>query len=120
MNYPSIKTIAAGLRIDGGMARTVREVLDGTLDPCDVSPQAAAYQQQCYHPPAKHELKLYAINELLGAHGVEYIDSGSGVNSPAMHYINTGDTYTATVLRLAGGRYRIGCWGDIVERGHYA
>jgi hypothetical protein len=120
MNYPSIKTIAAGLQIDGHTARTIREVLDGTLDPCDVSPQAAAYERQCYHPPANYLLKLYAINELLQAHGVEYVPAGAGRHSPAFEYVNMGDTYTATVLRLTGGRYRIGCWGDIVERGNYA
>jgi hypothetical protein len=30
-------------------------------------------------------------------------------------YLNTGDTYTPTLVR-ACGRYRIACWGDVAER----
>jgi hypothetical protein len=50
--------------------------------------------------------------------GVERIDAGHGRRSPAITYLNSGDTYDCTVLYV-NGRYRAGCWGDIVERGRY-
>jgi hypothetical protein len=55
----------------------------------------------------------------LGTFGVEYINKGSNRRSPAIDYLNTGDTYAVTLLYV-NGRFRVGCWGDIVERGNYA
>jgi hypothetical protein len=116
-NYPSIRAIAAGLNITGGEARVIREVIDGTLDPCDVSPAADAYRRQCHNPPDRYLLKLYAINELIKGSGVEYLQPAEGSRSPGVEYVNLGDPYVTTVLRIAGGRYRIACWGDLAERG---
>lgn len=59
-----------------------------------------------------------AIDGFLGTHGVEYIPQGHNSKSPAITYCNTGDSYGVTVLYV-NGRYRIGTWGDIVERGNY-
>jgi hypothetical protein len=54
----------------------------------------------------------------LGTFGVEYIPAGRGARSPEVTYLNTGDTYELTILYIRG-RFRVGCWGDIVERGNY-
>lgn len=54
-----------------------------------------------------------------GTFGVEHIDKGSNRRSPEIEYLNTGDTYDLTVLYV-NGRFRVGCCGDIVERGDYA
>lgn len=54
----------------------------------------------------------------LGTFGVEYIQAGQGERSPAIDYLNAGDTYSDTVLYY-NGRFQVGCWGDIVERGNY-
>ena len=62
---------------------------------------------------------LEKINDIMGGYGVEYIPAGSGSCSPAIEYVNMGDTYDTTVMWV-NGRFRIGCWGDIVERGNYA
>ena len=64
------------------------------------------------------ETTLGKISDLIGGHGVEYIASGSGPRSPAITYVNMGDTYDTTVIWV-NGRFRVGCWGDIVERGSY-
>lgn len=58
------------------------------------------------------------IDSILGTHGVEYIPAGHNAKSPAITYCNAGDAYATTIL-LVNGRFRIGCWGDIVERGNY-
>lgn len=59
------------------------------------------------------------INDIMRGHGVEYIPAGSSSRSPAIEYVNMGDTYDTTVMWVRG-TFRIGCWGDIVERGAYA
>lgn len=61
---------------------------------------------------------LDRISDILNAHGVEYIPEGKGKRSPSITYVNMGDTYDTTIL-VVNGRFRVGCWGDIVERGNY-
>ena len=65
------------------------------------------------------DLKLAMANEILGTHGVEYIGLGHNSHSPAITYCNTGDTYAWTLLYIHGTGYRVGSWGDLVERGNY-
>ena len=62
--------------------------------------------------------RLEAIDKILETFGVEYQRPGRGQRSPAFYYCNTGDSYASTILKV-NGRYRVGCWGDIVERGNY-
>ena len=54
----------------------------------------------------------------LGTFGVEYIAKGHNQKSPSITYLNSGDTYNLTILYVKG-QFRVGCWGDIVERGNY-
>lgn len=61
---------------------------------------------------------LSRIDRILRGFGVEWIEPGNNARSPGIDYVNMGDTYETTVL-LIKGRFRIGCWGDIVERGNY-
>lgn len=71
--------------------------------------------------PLKRPVPRYtmdAINRIMNSNGVEYIPPGNNSRSPGIMYINEGHTYTTTVL-FVNGRFRLGCWGDIVERGNY-
>lgn len=61
---------------------------------------------------------MVKIDSILGTHGVERIPRGRNKRSPAITYCNTGDAYGTTVLYV-NGRFRIGSWGDLVERGNY-
>jgi hypothetical protein len=54
----------------------------------------------------------------LGTFGVEYIPEGHNAKSPAIDYLNTGDTY-ATTLLYVNGQFRVGNWGYYVEQGDY-
>lgn len=54
----------------------------------------------------------------LGTFGVENIHEGRNKKSPAIDYLNTGDSYEMTLMYIRG-RFRVGSWGDIVERGNY-
>lgn len=97
--YPSIQTL---MRIDGvtqEIARQVRVIMDGPRT-------------------VEGRTRMERIDAIIGTHGVEYIPAGRGAQSPAITYCNTGDTYGVTVLRV-NERFRVGCWGDWVERGHY-
>ena len=110
MRYPSIKSIERDLT-----SRYTHEWL---------SPHLAA---RCIReametlPVTNHRNKpsaMQVINDLLGLNGVEYIPEGRNSRSPAILYCNAGDPYDVTMLYV-NGSYRIGCWGDIVERGDY-
>lgn len=63
-------------------------------------------------------LNIQAIFSDLGTFGVEHIAAGRNAKSPAIDYLNTGDSYELTILYIRG-RFRVGCWGDIVETGNY-
>lgn len=70
------------------------------------------------------ERKLSLINKLMDGYGVEYVDDqnkGQNVgryseSSAAAMYVNTGDTYSPTVLYdVDAGKFRLTSWGDFVE-----
>ncbi len=79
-------------------------------------------------PEYQHSHKSFALRDALlaaekqyvdcGTFGVEHIGRGKNSRSPAIEYLNAGDTYATTVL-FVRGQFRVGCWGDIVERGNY-
>lgn len=62
---------------------------------------------------------LEKISDLIEGYGIERIEPGYNSRSPGILYVNMGDTYDTTVLVIRG-RFRVGCWGDVVERGNYA
>lgn len=82
--------------------------------------QVAEIRYQMTRPEANIfvDRGMSAINLVLGTHGVERVPRGRDEKSPAIMYCNTGDTYGTTVLYV-NESYRIGAWGDIVERGDY-
>ena len=98
MGYPRPSTIAETLDLDSRKADRIRAIL----------------VDECEGPTPK----LETINEVLGMYGVEYISEGRNQKSPSIMYCNTGDPYNPTVM-LIRGRFVLGCWGDIVERGNY-
>jgi len=62
---------------------------------------------------------LEDISAILDQFGHETIQAGSNARSPRIDYVNTGDTYSVTIL-FVRGKFRVGDWGSIVERGNYA
>lgn len=78
-------------------------------------------------PEYRHAHPSFAVRDAMlvaesqcetGTFGVEHIERGHNQRSPAIDYLNAGDTYSMTLLYV-NGRFRVGCWGDIVERGNY-
>jgi hypothetical protein len=111
---PSIKALETAFP---GKGKQLRELLT-SADAVRNHPAAIERERTAYHPHALSTLRLEALNAVLETYGVEHIPAGIGAKSPAIDYCNTGDTYAVTSLRV-NGRYRIGSWGDIVERGNY-
>lgn len=83
---------------------------------------AGAYRRdkESYYPHDTYVLKLEALNDVLGTHGVEYIPAGRGSRSPAMEYLNTGDLYNTTIVYFPERQiWLVTCVGDLIERGNY-
>lgn len=139
MNCPSVKTIAKIEWLDKvgdakQIAKKVRKILtdDETAEymqyiyaeGCQDEALSAAYPatiaelRGMYSKPTRVHVKMLMLDELLHTYGIEYIPAGRNRKSPSITYLNTGGTYTTTIM-FVRGQYRVGNWGDIVERGNY-
>jgi hypothetical protein len=76
-------------------------------------PNVRDYNLQCHNRPGTRRLRMMAIDAAIGTHGVEFLGT-SRYSGQHVHYCNTGDAYTATVI-FSGNCLRVGCWGDLVE-----
>lgn len=112
---PSIKTLDAAFP---GKGKELRLALE-SIAYCDSLPVVQDLIRSCYHRPSTSHRRMVALDSIAETMGVEYIAEGEGSKSPAIEYLNTGDTYTPTILYV-NGSYRVGSWGDLVERGSYA
>jgi hypothetical protein len=122
-NLPSVKTLRKIVGDSPEKARLLRKVLEARngedLNALgDNFPHTDAYIRACFNPPSVHVIQMEMADEVVGTYGVEYIPKGRNERSPAIEYLNTGDTYGLTLL-FVDGRYRVGSWGDLVERGDY-
>jgi len=61
---------------------------------------------------------LNKIGRIMGHPEVCSIPKGNNAKSPAIYYVNAGDTYSTTMMWV-NGRFKVGNWGSIVERGNY-
>lgn len=120
MRLPSIKRLEEGLNICRDQAKQVRRILEcrNVEAVCALSERAASHARDCFGRSPLQYVKLLACDAILETHGVEFIAKGHNKRSPSIEYCNTGDTYAATLMWM-NGRYSVGCWGDVVERGHY-
>lgn len=112
---PSVKTLESAFP---GKGKELRKLLTDN-DAVNKSEAVQQWVKQCYNPPAMSEKRMLALNECLEGYGVE-CTRGNSEHSPSFEYINMGDTYNTTIVRFEDGRYRVTCWGDIVEKGNYA
>lgn len=72
--------------------------------------------------------RMDRINAVVKGYGVEYIPRGHNEKSPSITYVNRGDPYTPTIMKVGRGhrslgpkwrKLTVGKWGDRVERGRY-
>ena len=75
-------------------------------------PECQKRLSECYHPPKTWDLRMTALDAICdGSYGLESFETNKGF----CDYLNTGDSYSPTLLRF-NGQYRVACWGDIAER----
>lgn len=106
---PSVKALLKLTQSDVTLARTVKRLLlakRAELEDAIPGHDAVRYG---HDTPS---LRMEAISEALGMHGVEEFRTRNGTR---VLYCNAGDTYAPTLLRV-GGHYRVGTWGDVAER----
>jgi len=93
---PSRKTLDAAFP---GLGKQLRLLLDSDQAVKD-NPAVIAWCKQCYHEPKMHEKRLCALDNVAGTYGVEYVRQGHNQKSPSFHYLNTGDLYNTTLVRV--------------------
>lgn len=106
---PSVRTLRA---VFGDNAKQARAILEMSRDQLEALPAGQSRVQECYNPPATYDLRMTCLNALGETYGVEafQVDDGTWCD-----YLNVGDPYRSTLVRFRG-RYRVACWGDIVEK----
>lgn len=111
---PSIRTLD---RTFPGHGRALRRLLEDDRAVRE-HPAAIARRRECLHPPSLLDQRLHALNAEAETHGVEYIAhrDDSWREALGLEYLNTGDTYTPTLLfDHLRGSWRVCSWGDVVE-----
>jgi hypothetical protein len=76
------------------------------------------FREKCPWGDKRPTITLEKINTIMDGCGVETIPHGHNQKSPAIMYVNVGDPYHLTVMWY-NGSFHVGCWGYIVEQGHY-
>lgn len=92
----------------------IKKIILGLNDP-EKYEAVRNWRDRLYSEPLDYELKLRAIDSIMDAHGVEVLiadETGKAIAS----YVNTGDTYSATVLYdLENEEFLVTSWGDFYE-----
>lgn len=84
-------------------------------------PATNYWLNSCYNLPRRKEIKMEALNELLQCCGVEAISvEGEFIDSYnrdiVATYLNTGDTYSPTILYdNRNSVFKLTSWGDFYE-----
>lgn len=105
---PSVKTL--GLVFDN--PTEARRILGLSRGELRQHPAGAARHGECHTPPTTEDIRMHVLNSLdPGLHGVEAFKLKRGW----VDYLNTGETYAATLIRH-DGRYRVQSVGDFIER----
>lgn len=115
---PSKKALIDVLNITPEQADTVRGLIRGEIRTRDAErfPRSNAHFARCHHEPRRLDRILACLDECLGTHGVEILGDVRTYGPPA-EYLNTGDTYSPTILfdRIADN-FKLTSWGDWFER----
>ena len=107
MITPSIKALRT-ITSDLTAARRAKAILNMSRAELEVLPAAAARIRECYNPPSTPDLRMTVLDDLLCTHGVEAFRLRDGSN---VMYLNAGDTYTPTIVRMRGNYY-VRDWGS--------
>ena len=111
MNFPTVKSLRQIHDADHALMREIGK--SNCRDKIMSLSTDAAQAVKSAHGriPLRH-LRMIALNQAARTHGVEYLETK---RHGVIEYLNTGDTYAATLVRFPSGFYTIKSWGDIVE-----
>lgn len=112
MRFPSLKTLRERMPYDDcdhARMRALAKMSRAQL--IEHSRAARERDASSYHPHKLYVLRMEALNEASGLHGVEYARSRNG---EIAEYLNAGDTYCDTIIYWRGS-YRCQSLGDFVE-----
>lgn len=111
----SVAWIANILGVGTDYASLIKQVVENRLSP-DAFKAVEQAQRKAYNFLSLTEKKMIALNELIGGYGTVAVFSDRSVVRPAFEYVNTGDTYSPTIVAsYADGMYRYTSWGDELE-----
>ncbi len=119
-NYtcPPAKKIADHMNVDVETAKKARLLMQGVIRITGNKdfPKTNKWKESCYHKPCRLSLIMEALNELLECHGVEALRSENSVFFAVVEWLNTGDTYSPTILfKYDTDRFYLTTWGDFME-----
>lgn len=109
MRIPTIKSLVP---VFGDKAKQARKILEMDTMHLHAEFEADGMMQGYYNQPTKKEMRMLLLDKLGETHGVEAIALGNG---EIVDYLNSGDTYTPTLV-FWRGNYRVTDWGTLVER----
>jgi len=108
MKLPSVKTLALCFE-DPKQARAILKMQHKELAQ---HPAGKARINECYHAPKWYDVRLHVLDSIdNGMFGVESIESTNGEYAD---YLNSGDTYTPTIIYWRDS-YRVQSLGDFIE-----
>jgi hypothetical protein len=105
---PSITSIESVFPGKGKEAKAIFRMRRSELE---LLPAGNARVRECYHAPSTSDVRLHCLDALLETFGIEAFQTRNGT---WVEYLNTGDTYALTIVRM-NGHYRIASWGNIAE-----
>jgi hypothetical protein len=105
---PSIAAIESEFPGKGKLAKAIFRMRRSELE---TLPAGLARIRECYHAPSTSDVRMHCLDALLETFGIEAFQTRNGT---WVEYLNTGDTYAPTIVRM-NGHYRIASWGDIAE-----
>lgn len=91
---------------DPDAAKKAAGLLNGDIDPDTVLDRVLMLDH--------NERVMEALNKVLDCHGVEGL-TPDGAIYPIGCYLNTGDTYSPTVVLDEDGAFHLTTWGDFLE-----
>ena len=91
---------------DPEAAEKAAGLLNGTVDPDTILDSILVLDHE--------ELVLEALDKVLECHGVEALTPDGSIY-PIASYVNTGDTYTTTIILDEDGEFHVTSWGDFLE-----
>jgi hypothetical protein len=120
MKLSEVEDLEDFFQIDNGAANNIRALFGGGLHPDDFE-SVKKWELQCYNELPYDDKFMCALNELIGGFGVEPIRLEGSWDSyygdVVAEYINTGDTYSATIVHdIREDEYEFTTWGDWYEK----